>query len=206
MHNGFLKCKKRFIALTGVVLLLLFYMSDVFASVDLAGIMENLTGELEVIIQFLTATSYIAGLWLIASAINELRVYGQARTMTPLNTSFTGPLTRLVVGLLLFFFPGIVDISIYTFWHYGAETASTLSFVDTMGGGAWATVMDGLRVLIQTFGYASIIRGFIQMSRIGKQQAQPGAFGKSMMHIIGGVLAVNIVDSVRMIQLTLGFE
>lgn len=177
---------------------------NVPTAADLARIMQNLGENLHTIIKFLIATSYVMGVWFISSAVNELRIYGQARTMMPLQTSFTGPLARLLAGIVLLFLPGVIDISIYSLWNYGAAEASTLRF-DTTGSTQWDAVMNGIRLLIQTFGYISIMRGFILLSRIGKQGAQPGMFGKGIMHVLGGILAVNIIATVRLIEATLGF-
>jgi len=173
-------------------------------SADMAKIMRALGANLHTVIKLLIATSYVIGVWFISTAINELRIYGQARTMMPLQTTFTGPLSKLLAGTLLLFMPGIIDVSIYTLWGYGVETASTLRF-DTTGSEQWDGMMNGIRILIQTFGYVSMIRGFILLSRLGKQQSQPGMFGKGIMHVVGGILAVNIVETIRLIHNTLGF-
>lgn len=194
----------------GCALLLLLYCNVALADFtvptasDLAKIMRTVGENMHDIIQFLIATSYVIGVWFITSAVNELRIYGQARTMMPLQTSFTGPLAKFFVGVVLLFLPGVIDISIYSLWEYGASEASMLRF-DTTGSTQWDAVMNGVRLLIQTFGYVSIMRGFILLSRIGKQGAQPGMFGKGIMHILGGIMAVNIVATVKVLEATLGF-
>lgn len=172
---------------------------------ELAKILTNLGQDLHKVIKFLVACSYVIGVWFISSAVNELRIYGQARTMMPLQTSFTGPLARLMVGIMMLFFPALIDVSIYSLWGYGVTTASALRF-DTTKSSTWDAAMDGLRILIQTLGYISIIRGLIQLSRAGKQGMQPGTFGKGVMHIVGGILAVNIVATVKMFKVSLGLS
>lgn len=169
----------------------------------LATMMTNLSKNLSKLVYLFVAASYVTGLWFITSAINELRVYGQARTMVALQTSFTGPAIRLFVGILMMFFPGFINIAIYSFWTQSASSASYLRF-GSANAGVWDVVMDAIRVLVQVFGYVSIFRGFVQLSRAGKQGMQPGIVGKGIMHIVGGILAVNIVGTVRVIQLTLG--
>lgn len=179
-------------------------MPDIPTTTDIAKMMATLSESLQTIIQLLVATSYVIGFWFITASVNELRIYGQARTMTPLNTSFTGPLARLLCGFVLLFFPGIINISIYSLWGYDSATASMLRF-ETNGNSQWNAIMDGIRLLTQTFGYISIMRGFISLSRMGKQGGgQPGTFGKGLMHVIGGVMAVNIVATVGVIKSSLG--
>jgi intracellular multiplication protein IcmC len=189
---------------------LIFYAAVVYAAapmgkfVDLPKIMTALIDNLHAVIQLVVASAYVVGIWFITSAINELRIYGQARTMTPLQINFTGPLSRFLAGIALLFLPGIIDVSIYSLWNYGASQASILRF-DTTGTAEWDKVFDGIRLIVQAFGYISIIRGFILISRAGSQRAQPGAFGKGVMHIAGGILAVNIIATIKVIEYSLGF-
>lgn len=190
---------------------LIFYAAATYAAVtppgkfvDLAKMMTALVDNLHAVIQLIVATSYVMGIWFILSAVNELRIYGQIRTMMPVDIGFTGPLARLLAGIALLFFPGIIDISIYSLWNYGSSQASLLRF-ETTGTSEWDKIFDGIRIIVQTFGYVAIIRGFTLLSRAGRKTAQPGSFGKGMMHIAGGILAVNIVATVKVIQYSLGF-
>lgn len=192
-----------------IVFFLLFFAPVAYAESitpsygDLGKILDAVGKNLTGVVYFLVACSYVVGVWFISSAINELRIYGQARTMMPISVAFTGPLTRLLVGTIMLFFPGFIDVSIYTLWNYSASYAATLRF-DSVKTDTGYKIMNGIRVLVQTFGYVSVMRGMISISRAGRQQSQPGIVGKGMMHVIGGVLAINIVATVSVIKATLG--
>ena len=46
--------------------------------------------------------------------------------------------------------------------------------------------------------------GFLILTKATGQGAQPGTISKGFVHIIGGVLAINIVQTINMLQATVG--
>lgn len=167
---------------------------------DIIKMMDNLNENMPSVVRFLVAFSYITGIWFVFSAINELRLYGQARTMMPGNIHFTGPLSRFMVGVALIFLPGIIDISIYSLWGTGA---SVLEY-PIKTSDVWAPMIKGGISLVRVVGYIAFIRGFILYTRASKQGAQPGMASKATTHIIGGILAINIVGTINILRASFG--
>ena len=48
----------------------------------------------------------------------------------------------------------------------------------------------------------AILRGFLILSKATGQGAQPGTISKGIIHIFGGILAVNIVTTVKVMTNT----
>jgi len=167
---------------------------------DLAQILVNLQKSLPAVIQLVVAIAYVMGLTFIFTAVHELRVYGQARTMIPTETSLAAPLGRMAIGALLLFLPGMIDVSVYTLWNHSVYNVQAYF---QPGSEDWANqVFDSVIALVRVFGYISIVHGLAMLSRVVKRGAAPGQFGKGMIHIIGGVLGVNIVETTQIIMST----
>jgi intracellular multiplication protein IcmC len=158
---------------------------------------ENLPG----VVKFLTAFAYVSGFWLIFAAMHELRIYGQVRTMMPLNVNFSGPVARMAIGALLMFLPGTIDFSLYSLWGYG--TTSVLTYPSDMPAGT-EPVIKALIGITRVIGYIAFIRGFTILTRTTRQNAPPGITGKALMHIFGGIVAINIVGTMNVLKATLG--
>lgn len=161
-------------------------------------IVEHLKENLSALVTLLVATSYVMGIWFIFSAINELRLYGQARTMMPVSTNFTGPFSKIVVGVSMMFLPGFLDMLIYNMWGYGADEAGDI-------GAGLTPALQATALIVRILGYIAMIRGFVILSRAGKQGAPPGSMGKGFAHVIGGILSVNIGGTVDILKALIGF-
>jgi intracellular multiplication protein IcmC len=129
--------------------------------------------------------------------------------MMPALASVSGPLAKMAIGALLIYLPGTLDTVIYTFWGYGSSSV-LLSWDSTPNhpGSSTSTniplaILNAAAALIRLFGYIALINGFVVLSRVTKQGAPPGQWGKGIMHIIGGVLAINIIETVNVIWSTL---
>jgi intracellular multiplication protein IcmC len=169
---------------------------------DLTKMMEALNQNLPAVVQFLAAFAYVMGVWFVFSALQELRIFGQARTMMPSNITFTGPLTKFCVGIALIFLPGTINMSMWTLW--GQDSTSILQYPTSVSE-AWQPLMKGTISLVRVLGYTAFIRGMILYTRATKQGAQPGMASKATTHIIGGILAINIVSTINILKATLGF-
>ena len=155
------------------------------------------------IIRFIVATAYVIGLWFIFGAIVTLKKLGQQTMMQ--HQSISGPLIKLIVGLLLLYLPGVIDVSLWTIWGYGVGEESLMTYEPGLSD-PFGPAKEGAIAIVRVVGYVSFVRGFVILSRSGAQSgAQPGTFGKGLMHIIGGMLAINIVGTIRIISNTLGF-
>ena len=169
---------------------------------DIGQMMQNLKRDLPRIVKFIAAFSYVVGVWMIFSSLQELKAYGQMRVMMASNINVTGPLVRFVVGVFMMFLPGFINISMYTLWNYGAK--DVLLYPSGTKAG-WEDVVEGVVALVRVIGYIAFIRGLVLMTRSARQGSPPGMMGKAITHIIGGILAVNIVGTIDAIKGTFGW-
>ena len=59
-------------------------------------------------------------------------------------------------------------------------------------------------LFVQVIGYVAFIRGWIIIAKSSSQGGgQHGSFGKGLMHVFGGVLGINIVQTLNVINNTL---
>jgi len=59
-------------------------------------------------------------------------------------------------------------------------------------------------LFIQIIGLVAFVRGWMMIAKSASQGGhQQGGFGKGMMHVFGGVMAINIVSTLNVINETL---
>lgn len=164
---------------------------------DVTQILQNLDKSYYPLLKLLVAASYVIGIFFVLAGFYRLKRYGQMRTMMAAQINVTGPLMLIFVGTLLFYFPALVNMSMVSVW------GSTSITPYPIGGPNWVNYIRPIQHLVQLVGYFSFLRGWIMLSKIGKQGAQPGIFGKAFMHILGGILAINIGGVVTILGNTL---
>ncbi len=172
-----------------------------------ADILENIAKSLAPVEKMLTGAAYLIGLAFAFKAIYCLKAYGEARTMMASNSSIKEPVVYLAVSAIFIYFPTAFSIFMNTTFGYGnvlayAPISSTNSSIDTLFGPDSA-VGRSLAMLIQTIGIIAFIRGWVLIARAASQGQHPGGTGKGLMHVVGGILAMNIVGTLQIINNTL---
>lgn len=166
-------------------------------------VLVNLANSLLPVQNLITGAAYVVGIAFALKAIYSLKVYGEARTMMSSNSSIKEPVFYLMVAALLIYFPTAFDIIMNTTFGY----TNVLSYgdsdvVSSMFGGD-SDVGNAIVIIFQTIGLYAFVRGWVLIARGSTQGQPPGGTGKGLMHVFGGVLAVNIVGTVEMINNTL---
>ena len=62
----------------------------------------------------------------------------------------------------------------------------------------------GAIAIVKAVGYVSFVRGFVILAHSTHQGAQQGTVGKGILYIVGGVLAINIGATIKVIQNSIG--
>jgi len=172
-----------------------------------ADIINNIAASLGPVQKLITGAAYIIGLAFTVKAIYSLKVYGESRTMMSGNTNIKEPITYFIVSAIFLYFPtalasmlqttfGDSNILQYTSIDSNNATISTLF-------GPTSPVGASLTMLIQTIGLIAFVRGWVMIARSASQGQPPGGTGKGLMHVFGGILAINIVATLQMINNTL---
>ncbi|CZH30767.1 TPA: type IV secretion protein IcmC [Legionella pneumophila] len=176
--------------------------------VSQANILANIANQLEPVQRLITGGAYLIGCAFIFKAIYSLKVYGEARTMMSSNTSIKEPVMYLMVGALLIYFPSLVSSVLQTTFGYSnplAYSGSVSSGSDTISAlfGSGSLVGRPLVMIIRVIGLIAFVRGWVLIARSASQGQPPGGTGKGLIHVFGGILAINIVGTVDMINNTL---
>lgn len=173
------------------------------ASVSQTSIIVNIANSLLPVQQLITGAAYLIGIAFAFKAIYSLRIYGEARTMMSSNTSIKEPVFYVLVSGFLMYFPTGLDVILNT--TFG--DSNILAYSDS---GAAASLFGGnnqvgnaMVIIFQTIGLYAFTRGWVLIARAASQGQQPGGTGKGLMHVFGGVLAVNIVGTIEVLQNTL---
>lgn len=64
----------------------------------------------------------------------------------------------------------------------------------------WAAMVNTVSMYVQLIGFIAFVRGWFILASVGSPGgAQQGAFSKGLIHIIGGVIAINFVPFMQVI-------
>lgn len=172
------------------------------ASVDFNTMMKAVKGNVEHFIVLTKSVAYVLGIWFMYSAIQELKKIGQSQSATT-TTTLGGPLMRLAIGTALLYFPSTVDIAVSTLW--GGDSPQLLEYTASIDD-PFGSLKEGIFIIAKAVGYVSFIKGFVILSHSTDQGAQQGTAGKGIAHIIGGILAINIMATINIISSSLGIS
>lgn len=172
-----------------------------------ANILTNVANSMIPVERLVIGAAYLMGCLFFIKAITSLKVYGESRTMMSNNTSIKEPLIYLATGAILVYFPTAFKIFMQTSFGYEnvlqyAPLNSPNSALDTLFGSGSA-VGRPLSIIIQVIGVIAFVRGWVLIARASSQGQQPGGTGKGFVHVFGGILAMNIVGTLDMINNTL---
>jgi intracellular multiplication protein IcmC len=170
---------------------------------DLGQIFENLSATYPSIWKLLTAASYVLGFLFALKAVYVLKIYGQNMSMMSQTGSIKGPIFYFLVAGALIYLPTMFGTILNT--TFGYSTPKPLEYA--AGGSVWTD--QGLKAvlgIVQIVGLIAFIRGLIYIARAGDQGGQPGQMSRGLTHIIGGILAINIVGVKEVLWNTLGFS
>ena len=172
-----------------------------------ANILNNIANNMLPVERLLTGAAYLIGLSFAFKALYSLKIYGEARTMMSSNTSIKEPLIYLIVAAIFIYFPTGFQVMMNTTFGYSnvlayGPVSSSNKTMDSLFGPD-SLIGRPLALIIQTVGLVAFIRGWVLIARSASQGQQPGGTGKGLVHVFGGILAMNIVGTLQIINNTL---
>ncbi|MEY3183093.1 MAG: hypothetical protein RLZ35_1078 [Pseudomonadota bacterium] len=189
-------------------------------AVDTISALRNLRDLVIPLTQLLLAFSFVVGIALIWRAIGMMKKFGQMNTMQSQPGEVSGPLVYLVVGAVLIWIPTTTGILTESVFGTSAEKLFSGNTFDysNLGSGSqllsyvsgstleaqWSAIANTLVLYIQFIGLIAFIRGWIIVSKSGQPGVQPGSITKGVIHIIGGIIAINFVEFINLLKETLG--
>jgi intracellular multiplication protein IcmC len=163
--------------------------------VDLTVLLQNL-GVMGDIVQ---AIAIIMGLGLFMAGIFKLKRYGEMRTMMSHHMTIAAPLLMLTGGIMLLCLPFMLHTALLNFWSINNPTQYS------GGSSGWEQIVPVVIVFVRLIGVGAFMRGILLFSRSGGEQAQHGTMAKALLHLLGGILCVNIVGTVRLLEGIFGY-
>lgn len=181
------------------------WMDSVIGNADL---LKNLAQNLIPVQKLISGASYLLGLGFFIKAVLSLKSLGESRAMMSGGHANTKePLLYFLVASALLYAPSALSTLLVT--AFGSSSILAYTPVDSQNStinnlfGSGSAVGESLTIIIQTIGLIAFIRGWILIARSASQGQQPGGLGKGMIHIFGGILAMNIVLTLQIIDNTL---
>ncbi|MGD9108486.1 MAG: type IV secretion protein IcmC [Gammaproteobacteria bacterium] len=169
--------------------------------INFADIIKHLNEQVPDFWRLATAVTFVMGLFFAFKSFFEFKIYGEMRVMMSYSTNIMKPLSTLIVAVVLLFWPDVIHHTMYTFFqHTRPYSAGQEGFDPTA-----TYVMAGH--IVQIIGFVAFIRGWVLLARAAHSGGQqPGMVGKGITHLIGGIFAVNIFETWRIIQATFGIS
>ena len=170
-------------------------------------IFKNLLPSLLGLQKLITGTAYIIGVSLIMKGVMTLKQVGEHRNHMSQHHSLKEPMYYFLSGSFLLFLPSGLKIFLVT--TFGSENIMSYTQINTSNSFINSITSSGdlahsLVLIVQIIGLVSFIKGWLIISKSGGQSGhQQGGFGKGIMHIFGGVLALNVVQSLNILSKTL---
>jgi intracellular multiplication protein IcmC len=169
-------------------------------------VLNNVANNLLPVQKLVTGASYVIGLAFAFKAIYTLKAYGESRAMMSSNANLKEPIFYLIAAAMFIYFPTGLAIVLNT--TFGSSSILQYAPINENHQGlagvfANSGVGRSLKIIIQTIGVIAFVRGWVLIARSGAQGQQPGTAGKGLIHVVGGVLAINIIATLNMINNTL---
>ena len=179
-----------------------FYTQAVHADVPtLDSVIQRLTDNIPQLIQLLTAFAYVFGTYFVIIGVMEMKHFGESRGMMSQEHGIKKPILYFVIGAALIYLPSSVKTGMQTLWL----TPNPMAYVVEKGN-PWSQLIGNSFLILQFIGLIAFIRGLIILTQLGGHGGQQGTFAKGMTHIIGGILCINMYDTINMILATLGLD
>ena len=173
-----------------------------------ADILNNIANNLAPVQRLITGASYVMGILFAFKAITSLKEFGEQRTMMSSSKNMKEPVVYLLVAAVLIYFPSALDVALMSTFgstnilQYAPVESNNEAINALFGSGSF--VGRPLTIIIQTIGLAAFVRGWVMIARgaSGGQQ-QGGGTGKGLIHVFGGIMAINIIQTINIINNTL---
>lgn len=184
------------VGLTGV-----FYSSGASAALipDLSVMLTNFAESTPYLMRMVTGFAYVLGMFFVIQAILGMKHFGELRTMASQEHGLSGPVIEFFVGIALIYLPSTIPAALNTFW-----TNPTPFAYKTTTSDQYAMFISACFALIQVVGVIAFIKGLIILKKVGGGRSQQDSMGKAMSHMVGGVLCMNLHDTLQVLEKTAG--
>ncbi len=171
-------------------------------SVDVGQMLVNLSQSHDAVFKMLTGGAYVLGFAFAVLAIFSLKHLSESRTMMSGQQSLGPPLMYFLVAAVFLYMPSAIDSLMMT--TFGA-TASPIGYSETSGDVVSADVTRAIYLMVQMVGLVAFIKGWLILAQSAKGGGSQ-QLGKALTHILGGILAINIIGTKNVIWASFGLS
>lgn len=179
---------------------LLFYSAEALA-LSFDQLMINIQGAIAPIEKMVTGAAYLIGVAFFIKALYHLKIYGELRTMMSSNTSAKEPAVYIFVGAMFIYLPTLYGIMSRS--TFGTDNILAYSAISGTNSAYYGDALVTVLMLVRLVGVISFLRGWVILAK-GSAHGQQPQWAKGVTHIIGGLMAINIVGTTKIFMNTLG--
>jgi intracellular multiplication protein IcmC len=168
-------------------------------------VLTNLANSLVEVEYLVTGAAYLMGIGFAIKAFFTLKTHGEQRSSLSGTGNMKEAIIYMLVAAMLLYLPSGFEALMNTTFGYSEVLAYSENPYLSGLLGSDSAVGSSITEIIQVIGLFAFVRGWIMIARGASQgggQSQ-GGNGKGLMHIFGGILAMNIVGTVDVITNTL---
>ena len=192
---------------------------------DVQDILVNLSSILNPAMAMLLGISFVSGIVMILRGLLMLKSFSMPLTQASKPGEISGPLVYIFVGTVLIYIPTSTDVlsatlfgtglpSIFPGSHgstsftpnlqnMGKASTQIMGYASISVESQWATLIDTVVYYMQFIGFLAFLRGWFIVAQSGQPGVQPGSISKGIVHIVGGILAINFLPLVNAISNTI---
>ncbi len=175
----------------------------ILVSASHAGLGTNVVEGLAGASEFMLGLFYLTGIAFVFTGVNKMKKLGHRTAFMNVDSGITGPLIMVFLGAMLIFFPSFLEVLSQSIWASpDIAELGDLAYADS--DQSLLSKIGPMVTIIQFIGLIAILRGFLILTKVTGQGAQPGTISKGFIHIIGGVMAVHIVRTAEVMINTFG--
>jgi intracellular multiplication protein IcmC len=167
-------------------------------------VLTNLANSLVQVEYLVTGAAYLMGIGFAIKAFFTLKTHGEQRSSLSGTGNMKESVVYILVAAMLLYFPSAFEALMNTTFGYSSVLAYSQNPYLSGILGSDSEVGSSISLIIQVVGLFAFIKGWIMIARGASQGGQSqGGMGKGLMHVFGGILAMNIVGTIEVIYNTL---
>lgn len=175
---------------------------------DQSNILMNLANSLLPVEKLVIGAAYLIGLVFAVKALFLLKAHADSRSQSG-QGGLKEPLVYFFVAGMLIYFPSAFEMLMNTTFGYSnvlayAPMDSQSTLINALFGPNNA-LGSSLAIIIQVIGVFAFVKGWLMIAKAasGAQSSGAGGTGKGLMHVFGGILAMNIIGTLQVVSNTL---
>lgn len=169
--------------------------------------LANLTASFNGIYSLVVSLSVVIGIFMAVKGVMGFKTIATQTFSSAQRGELAGPIIHIVIGVLLIYLPQTTTTGLTTIFGSASVSASSelIGYNSISHSAKWQDIADVVLMYTKLIGLIAFIRGWVILSKMAGSQNQPGSVGKGMIHVIGGILLINIVDTFNLLASTLGY-